>query len=375
MAQPRVSIPQIPEFCPTPDSTTDWTQWITRFKTMLVLQNSNRQADAQLTAPLKNHLLEAHLGEEGFRRYMTLPAMERALNTVTFDALVTSLTGIFAPYVNPIRSDFDFGMRKQSSTETFSEFYTDLCHLASKCTAYNTDDMRNFMMRRQLIIGCYNKDTQTRLLSLPDPVTLEHVIRTMRAEESAHANVIVLDTASTSKAGVHAVTQPPRKGNFRKSEPGSAGKKKSSHCSYCGGDGHKSKNDCPALGKSCSHCGKSNHFAKVCKSPKADAKSQLKAIRISPARKLNAHQVDNSAKSPARKLRAHQEDLNGTIKSIRQKGKGCLAVRRQKGKLSVTHILEPDPGIPSTSDRQDAIFSCTVTLTGDRKRLIPLHFD
>ena len=38
-----------------------------------------------------------------------------------------------------------------------------------------------------------------------------------------------------------------------------------SQCYSCGHDHHQDKSECPALGKTCHKCGRSNHFENVCR--------------------------------------------------------------------------------------------------------------
>ena len=68
---------------------------------------------------------------------------------------------------------------------------------------------------------------------------------------------------ATDPNGIHAS----RHRNVRKQEyrpKGPRDSKSVKKCKYCGGNHELKREKCPAHGKTCGKCGRSNHFAKVC---------------------------------------------------------------------------------------------------------------
>ncbi|XP_063244992.1 uncharacterized protein LOC134546240 [Bacillus rossius redtenbacheri] len=137
--------------------------------------------------------------------------------------------------------------------------------LSRDCEFKHPDEL----LRERIVFGTNDKVTQEKIIK-SGSVELEETIQQFRTAEitSTQAKEVMQPTRDSTYASVdetkfHKTVAPP----FSKqpSRP-----TQSTHgevlCKWCGYHHIKDPVNCPARGKTCSLCGRRNHFAKVCKS-------------------------------------------------------------------------------------------------------------
>lgn len=116
--------------------------------------------------------------------------------------------------------------------------------------------MRDSLARDRIVCGTVDNALRERLLR-ETGLTLDKCVTMCRAVETTRAQAKELRRGETT---VHAIHKEQRKKKtFTKQKD-----QKEKSCGKCGSS-HKPKS-CPAFGKSCNNCGRSNHYARCCKS-------------------------------------------------------------------------------------------------------------
>jgi len=164
--------------------------------------------------------------------------------------------------------------------EPFSEFYTKLQDKLEFCK-FPTPD---FEMKHQIIQGCFSKKLRTHALSNPN-LTLAEIVEKATIDENVQTQSELFKKPSKS---IHAIKSLPpgysTKQTFQQQhafighQPTHHTEKKVRYydsfnnfnksdrrCFNCNGPYPHVNNQCPAKGKICSHCGKRNHFAIICR--------------------------------------------------------------------------------------------------------------
>ena len=139
-----------------------------------------------------------------------------------------------------------------------------VCKYILSCPSCNHDvNYTNDIIKDVIIKGIYDQEIQLDLLSERNQtMLLEDVIRFIEAKEAGKRS------ANKLVQGVHGVSlnrSQYKKTQFQQNKPEAT-------CSYCGKTGHGKnstasirKNQCPAYGKNCAHCGIQHHLAIVCR--------------------------------------------------------------------------------------------------------------
>ena len=168
-----------------------------------------------------------------------------------------------------------FFTRDQQPGETIDQYATELRTRSKSC---EFGELKDSLIRDRIICGIPEDSLRERLLR-GDNLTLEKVMQLCRAAETTKLQAKEL--APSGKPVVDAVRAKDRrsngKGNFSKKSP-HASNKGNKTCYRCA-QTHE-YGACPAHGKTCTKCGKINHFAKACK-----------GAQSSPYRQKNVHNV------------------------------------------------------------------------------------
>ncbi len=177
----KLPIPAIEHFLPQHgDPVVPFDEWFTTFQRFLMMVNDGRGVDEKLTASQKNTYLWMMLGAEGRRMFYSHPMRER-MDTTGFEAFSTAVKERFQPPANQASACHDFYNHYQGAQESTDEFLTTLRAMAAPCKFGDQCDMQ---IAIRLICGCHNRDTQVRLLAMPE-VKLDEVVKLMQAEERA----------------------------------------------------------------------------------------------------------------------------------------------------------------------------------------------
>ena len=145
-----------------------------------------------------------------------------------------------------------FQRRDQETAETLTNYITELRILSKKCEFENITPEE--ILRDRIISGMKDNELRKRILSRAD-VNLDTVIKLCKVLKTAASQA----EAFESKNQINAIYKK-KQVNTR---PNSSEKYK---CKKCG-ETHE-KRSCPAYGKTCYLCKRSNHYAKMCTAQK-----------------------------------------------------------------------------------------------------------
>ena len=246
----------------TGDAVIDFRRWIAGFDDYLFLLEMRQREGTELSDRVKNALLWQSLGSEGQRRFAVHPITDKSLHPDPkyVDYKQAALDTFHEP-VSPIRARFDFQLRKQGSSETVAEYVTALQQLVVDCQFSNPKEM----IATQLAIGLHDQLSQQKILTC-DSISFDEFLKIAKAQESSAANAATFHDASSTVAGINKrrkFSKPKSKALPNKHSTTKAG----NNCSNCGHPSHTTQDSsCPAKGQKCLSCGKTGHFAKVCRS-------------------------------------------------------------------------------------------------------------
>ncbi|CAH3142510.1 unnamed protein product, partial [Porites lobata] len=149
----------------------------------------------------------------------------------------------FAAYCQPLKNvpfeRYKFYSRMQESGESYDHYRTALRQLAE---------------RRELL--------REKNLSLKktDEICRSHETMVQQMRVVGDAVLSVADAGN-----VNAVSKKPKRGKRRRGRGSRNANTRRNSCEFCGREHDVAKREnCPAFGRSCSKCGKKNHFANVC---------------------------------------------------------------------------------------------------------------
>ena len=196
-----------------------------------------------------------------------------------FTTLVGKLTEYFAAQNNIVFERYQFRLRTQLEGERVDSWYTRLRIEAQMCEYEGQTDS---IIRDQIVACCSSTKLRCKLLETPN-ISLQDTLKTARSLEAAEMHAKAIENTETNVNNsknnfeeLSALRQHRKSSNKRRTEPDwveRARKQEQQHprkpptpatCYRCGEPGHRTCNK--ARGKTCSRCGKQNHFAKACRS-------------------------------------------------------------------------------------------------------------
>ena len=158
------------------------------------------------------------------------------------------------PRKNEVFERYKFFELTQGVGESIDSFAAALRLRAKDC---GLGDQTESLIRDRLVFGCLDARVKERLLR-EDNLTLKSALDICRAAEVSKAQMKVMRSETTASTPV-AVAATSRR-------PPSATASHDSCCPKCGNVRHQPGQTCPAKHQVCKLCGKSNHFARVCRS-------------------------------------------------------------------------------------------------------------
>ncbi|UYV81648.1 K02A2.6-like [Cordylochernes scorpioides] len=234
-----------------------WETWRESFEIFAIAVNLESMPLVRQRAILK-HIA----GEKTVMIYKTFHISENDTYP-NVKEMLDMLTNHFKPFKNTIQRRNAFFTCVQKEKQGIMEFVTELKHLAQECEFENLTES---LIRDRLIIGILDREVKRKLLEDPQ-LTLPRAISIAVISESTCSQVaslneqkmiekiekrnwvkdtIRMENAEAGPSGIN-----PRR--ERIIEP----------CKWCG-QRHK-YGKCPAYGKKCNACGKTNHFSLVCR--------------------------------------------------------------------------------------------------------------
>ncbi|KAK7933984.1 hypothetical protein WMY93_004880 [Mugilogobius chulae] len=241
----------------------NWRSFKQQFELYLSALGLDSKSDARKIA-----LLLTVAGPQAIEVFNTFEFAE-AGDRDKYDKVIEKFTAYCSPQKNTVYERYVFRTRVQQPDETFDSFVTDLRLKAQSC---EFGDLKDSMIRDQIVYGIHDKRTRERLLR-EAKLTLEE------AERMCHATELAQQHAKTfNDPNVTAVHDSAKVAMVKSKTKRNMMQKKTSNdeaysCKRCG-NRHEPR-QCPAYGKKCAKCNGKNHFAKQCL-----AKGKPKAVRI-----------------------------------------------------------------------------------------------
>ncbi|KAL8607946.1 hypothetical protein ACOMHN_005501 [Nucella lapillus] len=137
----------------------------------------------------------------------------------------------------------------QRQGESVEDFLIRLKEKALRCR-YGDTTSREERILKQLIAGTNIAKVQRELLAKDDKLTLQQAVEIAKTYKATEQHMKQLQELHTPSSSVDAVSKTPQPSH----KP----------CGNCGGT--HAPRQCPALGTTCSGCGKPNHWKRVCRS-------------------------------------------------------------------------------------------------------------
>ena len=248
-----------------------WKQWRERFETYILASGISEKEGKQKCAVLK-HVI----GADAAAIAKTFSFTEAEKDNL--DVLLDKYDGYFEPIRNVTVERYKFNKRIQQQGEPFDAFLTDLRHLAKTC---EYGDLTESLIKDRVVIGIFDDCVRERLLRQKD-LTLRTAAEMCRSfemskvqvkEMSKTVNVNVLSNKvdkhdeKWTKSGIRRNVKGYRKrsrSRTRKWKPENKQHNFKSTCKNCGGDHERKPRACPAFGRTCYKCQRTNHFSRVC---------------------------------------------------------------------------------------------------------------
>ncbi|XP_073950749.1 uncharacterized protein [Choristoneura fumiferana] len=212
----------------------DWKKWRSRFTRYMLLSGNEKGTDDE-----KLNVLIYCMGEKAEDVIKRFP---RKLN---YEETLKSFEEVFTPKKNIVYERFKFNSRKQREDENIDSFITDLFGLAETC---EYDTLKEGLIRDRLIVGMRDAEASERLL-LNEKLDLKEAIRMAKqAEIQKEDNKLLREEGQ-----IHRIKS--KQESFKKNDK----------CWFCGYERH-SRDKCPAVNIKCKSCGRTGHYAKMCRS-------------------------------------------------------------------------------------------------------------
>ena len=163
-----------------------------------------------------------------------------------------------------------FNCRDQKDGENIDAYVTELRTLAQSCNfcACSHDSL----IRDRIVLGIRDGNARRRLLR-QSKLTLQKCIEIVKSDETSSTQMHSMDQTNKTE-DVHKVKPKNLKPNYEEREPRQSLRNEqitTRDCGYCGRKHRRGRDNCPAWGKTCTSCGKKNHFAKICRQGKEKA--------------------------------------------------------------------------------------------------------
>ena len=257
---------------PKHSAATRWQRWIDRLENFLIAM------DIDDTKRMKAMLLH-YIGEELYGIYSTLPEIGATTDNEFVKAKKT-LNEYFKPKRNVEFEIYNFRKAQQGPNEMLDEYYSRLKQLGANCEFTNIDKE----IKSQIIQKGRSEKLRREGLCKED-ISLTALLKLGRTFESSEAQSKAIEEGLGSGTSVKSVNKLKISKHKMVTEKG----KKKKECYNCGGVWpHESR--CPAYGKTCSTCGKKNHFSRMCRNKKDQSKPHVG--RSSQMQKKKVNQVD-----------------------------------------------------------------------------------
>ena len=318
-----LNLKPLPEFNPDGEVGSSlaarWRLWLSDFNTFLI-------ASGIRDATRKRALL---LYQAGSRVREIFHQLDDIGDDADYEIAKDKLTAYFEPQNNRRYEVYKFRQTRQEEGETLDKFHTRLRNLSTNCEFENPD----FEIEQQILTGGSSSKIRRRALRDPDYKLKDMLLDGRRDEMSSYqAKDIESKTEETLSTNRFQAQQ---------AKPKAKGQRT---CYNCGGAWpHEQR--CPAKGKVCRKCNKTDHFASVCRSQNSTKGQTFHRMRgnstmnkRNQVKPVQHHNDKDNESSSDEYMYAIQH------KTMEQK-KGCRYIKTKVGGQYVTMMVDTGASI------------------------------
>lgn len=200
-------------------------------------------------------------------KYISATVYDYIADEPTFDGAIAILKRMYQKKKNVIFSRYKLATRRQQSSESLDEFLQALHRLSKDCDIkdVSAETYRQELVRDAFINGLSSHSIRQRLLEKQDVLALAAVFDQASALDLAYKNSESYGRMPTSE-NIPVTAAVATEEDLGENVVAAVGAYKDKRvCFFCGGPVHK-RVHCRALKADCKTCGKTGHFAKVCRS-------------------------------------------------------------------------------------------------------------
>ena len=241
----------------------EWKLWKKAFTFFLAATEIDGKSDK-----IKTSALLTCIGAKGREIYETF-TYTNAADNLKLDVVLKCFDDYCEPRKNTTMARHRFLTHKQTTGQSFSEFVTELKNLSDDC---EFGDLKDSLVKDIIICGVNNNNLRERFLR-EDGIDLLKVIKIGLAAEQTkfHAKQLQEEDRNVSEVKYRERNSSGLRNDSEvkyrdRNSSGLRNDRLIKNCRFCGRS--HNRGNCPAYGKECSNCLKSNHFAAVCRSRK-----------------------------------------------------------------------------------------------------------
>ena len=209
--------------------------------------------------------------------------------------------------------------------------------------------MKDDLIRDRIVCGVREKGIR-RKLPQESGLPLSKCVDICRANEATAAQLKDMAPSQTTEQEANAVNQ--KESSKKPKTPKENGKdpkgQLSAECKFCGNKHERKRDKCPAYGKTCSSCGKANHFAAKCSKNSRESKKRSQKFKrkkvnqadditessFSSEEEILSVSLDHTANAVdmskfKNKIFAHMEIANELVKIQVDSGASCNVLPRK----------------------------------------------
>lgn len=246
------------------DNLQKWKNFKQQLEIFITAAGLDRASETRKSAILLNFI-----GKEGQDIYFNI--LKQNQENLKYEELVRKFDEYFEPQHNELVSSFKFNKKVQEDGETWDNFYSEIKRLAKIC---NFGEMENRMLRDKIVMGIRDIKVQRRLLE-SSSLTLEQAVAVCRAAEISKEHVQILQKNEALQEvdviNKQLVSSAKNKAKYSRN---SSYNNKFYRCKKCNREHGPAQ--CPAYGKTCTLCHKTNHFAVGCRNKFRNSVQEIK---------------------------------------------------------------------------------------------------
>ncbi|MES9975679.1 MAG: aspartyl protease family protein, partial [Candidatus Thiodiazotropha sp.] len=221
----------------------NWRIWLQSWEDFYLLSNLEAKPASHQLATFRQAV-----GDDARRLISNITSQDE---TPTIDHIIAKLNDYCIGQTNEMFERYRFSARKRQPEETIMQYVTELKAIARNCNFCQC--MYQSLLRDQIARGIRNETTTRKLLTMKN-LTLEQCIEICLSEENTDAHYRQMHPSSSTQmiSSIRPTTRQPTPTDRS--------------CRFCGTRHQRTKEHCPAWGKTCMKCRKKNHFARCCQS-------------------------------------------------------------------------------------------------------------